>query len=136
MLLIPITWLVTMVTKVVKEIWARRKSPSNVPTCASTTSGMIILRVSSCSLPSRGDCQVVADDTERRLGAWTAHYKHSEGGTDSKCEQFLKREVPLAFIDRIDKRNEKPESLKLFISIEGILASKKSADDEKRSLGK
>ena len=48
----------------------------------------------------------------------------------------MKREVPLAFIDRIDKRNEKPESLKLFISIEGILASKKSADDEKRSLGK
>jgi hypothetical protein len=57
--LIPITWLVTMVTEVAKEIWARRKPPSNVPACASTTSGMIILRVSSCSLPSRGDYQVV-----------------------------------------------------------------------------
>ena len=55
-----------------------------------------------------------ADEMERRLGAWIAHYK---GGTDSKCEQFLKREVPLALIDRIDKWNEKSENFKVFISI-------------------
>jgi len=76
-----------------------------------------------------------ANDMERRLGAWIAHYKNSEGGTDSEHEQLLMREVLLAFIDHVDKWNEKLESLKSFISIVGILPSKKIADDEKRSLG-
>jgi hypothetical protein len=34
---------------------------------------------------------------ERSLGKWIARFKHSEGETNSKREQLMRREIPLIF---------------------------------------
>jgi len=68
-----------------------------------------------------------ADDEEGSLGNWIAHNKKKELGTDSEREQLLKREVHLAFENKL---NDNLESVKSFITIEGRLESKKAADDD------
>jgi hypothetical protein len=37
------------------------------------------------------------DAEERRRGQWIATFKQKEGGTNSKHEQLMRREIPLAF---------------------------------------
>ena len=37
------------------------------------------------------------DADERSLGRWISTYKVSEGGTNSECEQLMRKEIPLAF---------------------------------------
>jgi hypothetical protein len=65
-----------------------------------STSGLINSQESSHSLPPKGERQkrnlvMLAD--ERSLGKWIARFKHSEGETNSKREQLMRREIPLIF---------------------------------------
>jgi hypothetical protein len=76
-----------------------------------------------------------AGDDAERARAWIANHTQLEGGTGSKCEQLLKRKVPLTFKKTypVNKWDEKLESLKTFIAIVGR-PRKNAADDRERSL--
>jgi hypothetical protein len=63
-----------------------------------------------------------ADDEEGSLGNWIAHNKKKELGTDSEREQLLKREVHLAFENKL---NDNLESVKSFFPSKGDWKVKK-----------
>ena len=71
-----------------------------------------------------------ADDVGRSLGNKIVSNKRKEGGTGSKGEQLLRRDVPRAS----DIWNDKLASAKSFVARTGRMPSKYADDDVKRSL--
>ncbi len=80
------------------------------------------------------------DVEERRLGNWIVSNKSSEKGTNSKREQLMRREIPLAFVDNSRpvqdvKWGDNLASAKTFIDTEERMPNKRAGDVEERRLG-
>jgi hypothetical protein len=80
------------------------------------------------------------DVEEKRLRSWIAHYKSSEKGTNSECEQLMRRGILLAFVDNSRpvhdvKWHDNLASAKTFIDTEERMPNKRAGDVEERRLG-